>query len=278
MRAKYQRETVGNQQSAIQRLTQERFQSYDTPDTYETRIRPLLLGVADNDAQVLGFFKSQLTGDLYMMMRIANPGGIDAFFTELKTMWLDRAPNLNGGQNSQGNSSAEIDKLNSKIASLETQLAELIQVHSRLAQRLHLPENVIHSNNALSFDKHINEELEKRLGVIETHLAELLRKDTIDSKSAQYQYSESSDHSNGGLEKRLGQVEALLAKLARGPKSKSGRVHMATADEQSDPIFSDDDTSKSEDNDYNSDNSSAGSDSRNRDMNIYISHGNGKKK
>jgi len=137
MRAKYQRETVGNQQSAIQRLTQERFQSYDTPDTYETRIRPLLLEVADNDAQVLGFLKSQLTGDLYMMMRIANSGGIDAFFTELKTMWLDRAPNLNGGQNSQGNSSAEIDKLNSKIASLEIQLAESIQVHSRLAQRLH---------------------------------------------------------------------------------------------------------------------------------------------
>ncbi|CAB5361357.1 unnamed protein product [Rhizophagus irregularis] len=34
MKAKYQRETVENQQSAIQRLTQERFQSYDTPDTY----------------------------------------------------------------------------------------------------------------------------------------------------------------------------------------------------------------------------------------------------
>src|SRR3954447_8410149 len=132
MRAKYQRETVGNQQSAIQRLTQERFQSYDTPDTYETRILPLLLGVADNDAQVLGFLKRQLTSDLYMMMRIANPLGIDVFFTELKTMWLNCASNLNGGQNSQGNSSAEIDKLNSKITSLETQLAELIQVHSRL--------------------------------------------------------------------------------------------------------------------------------------------------
>jgi len=79
------------------------------------------------------------------------------------------------------------------------------------------------------------------------------------------------------LEKRLGQIEALLAKLAKDSKSRSGRVHMATVDEQSDPIFSDDDTSKPEDNDYNSDNSSAGSDSRNRDMNIYISHGNGKK-
>ena len=52
---------------------------------------------------------------------------------------------------------------------------------------------------------------------------------------------------------------------------------MATEDEQSDPIFSDDDTSKPEDNDYNSDNSSTGADSRNCDMNIYISHRNGKK-
>ncbi|CAG8476788.1 7451_t:CDS:2 [Acaulospora morrowiae] len=40
-------------------------------------------------------------------------------------------------------------------------------------------------------------------------------------------------------------------------KSRSSRVHMATVEEQSDPIFSDDDTSKPEDNDYNSDNSSA---------------------
>ena len=97
MRAKYQRETVGNQQSAIQRLTQEKYQPYDTPDTYEVRIHPLILGVADNDAQVLGFLKSHLTGDFYTWMRIANPGGINAFFTELKNMWLERRPNLNEG-------------------------------------------------------------------------------------------------------------------------------------------------------------------------------------
>ncbi|CAH1769741.1 14250_t:CDS:2, partial [Entrophospora sp. SA101] len=97
MRAKYQRETVGNQQSAIQRLTQEKYQPYDTPDTYEVRIRPLILGVADNDAQVLGFLKSHLTGDFYTWMRIANPGGINEFFTELKNMWLERRPNSNEG-------------------------------------------------------------------------------------------------------------------------------------------------------------------------------------
>ena len=95
LNAKYQRETIGSQQSAIQKLTQEKFQINDTPDIYETRIRPLLLGTADNDEQVLGFLKNQLPGELYTWMKIANPGGINAFFTALKNMWLERTPNLN---------------------------------------------------------------------------------------------------------------------------------------------------------------------------------------
>ena len=151
-------------------------------------------------------------------MRTVTPTGINAFFTNIKDMWLKRASNLNGGQNYQSNSSAEIDKLNSqiaslqaqlaqppqvhsqnngasadfeklnsKIASLEAQLAESMQVHSKLAQRLQLPENVVNSNNASIFDSYINQELEKRLGVIEINLAKLtklIREDTIDAKSA----------------------------------------------------------------------------------------------
>lgn len=48
---------------------------------------------------------------------------------------------------------------------------------------------------------------------------------------------------------------------------------MATAYEQADSIFSDDDTSKPKKNDYNSDSSSTGSDSRKYDMSVYITHG-----
>ncbi|CAG8629544.1 49_t:CDS:1, partial [Diversispora eburnea] len=59
---------------------------YDTPDTYEARIRLLIIGVTDNDKQVLGFLKNQLPGELYTWMKIANPLGINAFFTELKNM------------------------------------------------------------------------------------------------------------------------------------------------------------------------------------------------
>ena len=122
MRSKYQRETVSSQQSAFQRLTQERFLPTDSLDTYEKRIQPLLLGVADGDVQTVGFLKNHLSGDLYTWMRTVAPAGIDAFFTQLKDMWLKHALNLNGGQNYQSNSSAKIDKLNSKIASLEAQL------------------------------------------------------------------------------------------------------------------------------------------------------------
>ncbi|UZO09081.1 uncharacterized protein OCT59_029318 [Rhizophagus irregularis] len=208
------------------------------------------------------------------------------------------APNLNGNQNYQNNSSAEIEKLNfqlaslqaqlaqpaqvhlqnnetsaifeklnSKIASLEAQLAKSMQMHSKLAQCLQLPENVINSNNASILDSHINQELEKRLGVIEINLAKLTKLIREDTKSAQYrnntrgaktsQRQRSESLPFGGLEKRLGKIKALLDKLTKDSKSRSSRVHMATVDEQSDPIFSDDDTSKPEDNDYNSDNSSA---------------------
>uniref|UniRef100_U9T2I5 Uncharacterized protein n=1 Tax=Rhizophagus irregularis (strain DAOM 181602 / DAOM 197198 / MUCL 43194) TaxID=747089 RepID=U9T2I5_RHIID len=215
------------------------------------------VGVADNDAQTIGFLKNHLSGDLYTWMRAVAPAGINAFFTNLKDMWLERAPNLNGGQNYQSNSSAEIEKLNSqiaslqaqlaqpaqvhpqnneasanfeklnsKVASLEAQLAESMQVHSKLAQRLQLPENVINSNNPSIFDSHINQELEKRLGVIEINLAKLtklIREDTIDTKSTQYRYSESPDYNNGGLEKRLEQIEAHLAKFARKDTKSSQR-------------------------------------------------------
>ena len=106
---------------------------------------------------------------------------------------------------------------------MEAQLAELMQVHSKLVQHLQLPENVVNSNNASIFDSYINQELGKRLGVIKINLAKLVREDTIDTKSAQHRYSESSDYNNGGLENRIEQIEVHLAKFAskdtRGAKT-----------------------------------------------------------
>ncbi len=323
LRYKYREVMAGNAELALQSLIQEKFNLTDSPDVYEFRVRKHIVGFADD--QILPALYTHLPPDLcnsikiYMTIRGADNQTVDNFFADLRKYWVERQVRSNiypqsvtmGNQiqfqvSSQGVASAEMEKLYSKIASLETQLAELMQVHSNLAQRLQLLENVINSNSASTFDRHLNQELEKRLGVIEinfaelskflreessdynnrglekrlerieAHIAKFARKDIRGAKTPQRRRSESSPF--GGLEKRLGQIETLLAKLAKDFKSRSGRVHMATVDDQSDPIFSDDDTSKPEDNDYNSDNSSASSDFRNRDMNIYISHENGKKK
>ena len=171
MRAKYQRETVGNQQSAIQRLTQERYQSYDTPDTYEARIRPLLLGVVDNDAQVLGFLKSHLTGDFYTWMRIANPAGINAFFTELKNMWLER------GQNLSGRIPEELSQIPNQIQALPSinpvsySLPLVAPVSQQQGHAISLEDMQKAIQNALAQQKTENQALVKKVTELESQMA-----------------------------------------------------------------------------------------------------------
>jgi hypothetical protein len=317
LQGKYREVMIGTNRATLKALMSESFHPTDTPESYEKRIKPFVQGMVFAD--VLPYLYDHIPVNMQLRIRIANPANLNAFFTELRNIWLEAGGQVNipiqpsYQASPQGVTSAEIEKLNSKIASLETQLAESMQVHSKLAQRLQLPENVVNSNNASIFDSYINQELEKRLGVIEINLAKLtklLKEDIIDTKSAQYRYLESSDYNNGGLEKRLEQIEAnlakfarkdtrsaktsqrqrlesspfgglekrldqiesLIAKLVKESKSRSGRVHTAIADEQSNPVFSDDDTPKPEDNDYSSDDSSTESDSRKRDMNVYITH------
>src|SRR4051812_9821450 len=91
-------------------------------------------------------------------MQAVAPAGINAFFTNLKDMWLERAPNLNGSQNYQNNSSAKIDKLNAKITSLQAQLAQPAQMHSQ--------------NNEVSADF---EKLNSKIASLEAQLAESMQ-------------------------------------------------------------------------------------------------------
>src|SRR5690349_6731543 len=86
---KYQTETV--------RIQQAKFLLIDNPETYEARIHSLLLGVADNNANILGLLKEYLLGELYTWIKIVNPASINIFFTELKNMWLEHPLNLYRG-------------------------------------------------------------------------------------------------------------------------------------------------------------------------------------
>ncbi|RIB18309.1 hypothetical protein C2G38_2036997 [Gigaspora rosea] len=94
-------ETVGTQQVATQRLAQEKFLPFDNPESYEARIRPLLLEVADADANILGLLKGHLLGELYTWMKIANPASINAYFTEIKNMCAKKRAEIENIVNSQ---------------------------------------------------------------------------------------------------------------------------------------------------------------------------------
>jgi len=204
---------IGNNRSALKYLMSESFLVTDTPETYEKRIKPFVQGMVFAD--VLPYLYDHIPVNMQMRIRIATPADLGAFFTELRNIWLEAGGQTNiqiqppHQASSQGVASAEIEKLNSKIASLEAQIAQPTPVHSQgniqnnealdklytLAERLGLSGGAPKDSTFL--DKYITDELIKRLGVIETHLAELSGKATRDTESSRHRYSESSDHSNG---------------------------------------------------------------------------------
>ncbi|RIA80423.1 hypothetical protein C1645_838735 [Glomus cerebriforme] len=242
----------------------ERFNPTDSPDVYKSRIQKYIVGFADD--QILPALYTHLPSDLCNSMKI---------YMTIKGA-SNQTNQIQLQVNYQGATSADFEKLNSKIASLEAHYInqelekklEVIEMH--LAKLLR--KDMIDTN--LTLNDHSNRKLEKRLGQIKAHLIKLAKKDIRDTKTFQHQCSESSPF--GRFKKRLEQIEALLVKLARGSKFKSERIHMVTADEQSFASFFDNDTtslSKPEDNDDDSDNSLTESNSEKCNTNIYIIYG-----
>src|SRR5436190_10072710 len=188
LQGKYRKVMIGTNRATLKALMSKSFHPTDTPESYEKRIKPFVQGMVFAD--VLPYLYDHILINMQLRIRITNPADLNVFFTDLRNIWLEAEGQVNipiqpsYQASSQGVTSAEIEKLNSKIASLEAQLAESMQVHSNLAQRLQLPENVVNSNNASIFDSYINQELEKRLGVIEINLAKLTKLVREDTKSA----------------------------------------------------------------------------------------------
>ncbi|CAG8811596.1 19557_t:CDS:1, partial [Dentiscutata erythropus] len=72
---------------------QEKFNSLDTPDTYESRIRKVIVGF--QDAIVIPALYTHLPNDIrsnvkmYMTIRGGTNQTIDNFFTDLKKCWIE---------------------------------------------------------------------------------------------------------------------------------------------------------------------------------------------
>src|SRR5689334_15307522 len=118
----YNREVmIGNQRASLKALINEKFNSLDTIDTYEKRVKPLTLGIAD--AEVLPYLFDHLPPRVETRMRIANPNTVEQFFTQLRIIWLE-----SGGQVSVFGYTNETNNLPQKNDTLEK--------FSDIAQRL----------------------------------------------------------------------------------------------------------------------------------------------
>ena len=113
------------------------------------------MGVANNDATALSFLKNHLSGDFYTWMKIANPPDIDAYFTELKNLWLERNPVItSSGAGSYG------------IASIQ-QTIETLPIPKKDDFKIQLARDLAYTGIAsddATLEKFIYEELQKRLG------------------------------------------------------------------------------------------------------------------
>ncbi len=183
-------------------------------------------------------------------------------------MWLKRASNLNRGQNYQSNL-AEIDKLNSKIASLEVQLVQPIQTQLQnndalkkmyiCAVQLGMP---VDAPKDLTFlDNYINDELIRRLDVANTNYIKLFKKYSqmvnVIKKLVKHKCS------------NCGKTGHNSHKYPRKKKSKSkkGKVNLATLDSGS---GSDTNSDISSDDSSDSGSSSSSESESEADININI--------
>jgi len=178
IRHRYHELTLGSRQASLSKLAQEKFLLTDTPETYEERIRLLLLQTPNNNADALAILWNHLPEELFTRVKIANPGDINAFFTAIKNTWQERKPatfTYNGGLNG----TALI--LPSSLSHMQEQPLESAQQVSRnkkayehleiIAMRLGYPDNAPRDPNA--FDKFIEDELENRLGYENYHIKKI---------------------------------------------------------------------------------------------------------
>ena len=174
--------------------------------------------------------------------------------------------------------SAEIEKLNNKIASLQAQLTQPTQVYPQNDETLekmyiravHLKMSPDAPRDLTSLDNYINDELIRRLGVANANYAKL-SKQMVNVVKKINKSGRKPTRKTSKTKKKKSKNKSKKKK-----KSKSGRVHTARVDAQSDSDSSDNDTSSSESKDSSSSSESSSSESESEaeadaEINVNIS-------
>jgi hypothetical protein len=165
LKGKYREIMVGTSRDAFRALANEKFTTMDTVDTYEKRIKPYTLGIPYNDA--LPYLYEHMPNYIEIRLRQVNPGDLDAFFTNLRKIWLESR-----GRNMEG--SSPISEGVGNIVTIQQPVKDDFKL--RLARDLQYAG--IATDDA-SLEKFIYDELTKRL----TKSASHVRRSPFESKN-----------------------------------------------------------------------------------------------
>ena len=78
---------IGTNQVTRKALMSESFHPTDTPESYEKRIKPFVQGMVFAD--VLPYLYDHIPINMQLRIRITNPADLNAFFIELRNIWLE---------------------------------------------------------------------------------------------------------------------------------------------------------------------------------------------
>ncbi|RIB02013.1 hypothetical protein C2G38_2229081 [Gigaspora rosea] len=162
LRHKYHEETIGLHNASLSRLAQEKFNPTDTPQTYEDRIRLLLLQTPNNNSDALAILWTHLPDELFTRVKITNPLDINAFFTAVKDTWFERKPSTFTYNGVNSNLSVSIILSNTISSENLTIYKKAYDELDFIAQRLGYSDNASRDPDALK--KFIEEKLYRRLG------------------------------------------------------------------------------------------------------------------
>ncbi|GES93808.1 hypothetical protein GLOIN_2v1772633 [Rhizophagus clarus] len=91
LQGRYREIMVGTNQDALRSLMNEKFTAMDMADTYEKRVKPYVQGIPYADA--IEYLYGHMPQYMKMRLRQANPANLDAFFTDLRRIWLKNSLN-----------------------------------------------------------------------------------------------------------------------------------------------------------------------------------------
>src|SRR6266542_1603216 len=164
LQGKYREVMVGTNRDALKALMTEKFTPMDTSDTYEKRIKPYAQG--NPYAEVLPYLYEHMPQYMEMRLRQANPANLDAFFTSLRTIWLESR----GRAIDHALAPSAHPPTTQTLSAFQPQTVEVNKAHDfiiRLARDLQY--SGISTDNE-TLEKFIYEELGRRIGGKTAHV------------------------------------------------------------------------------------------------------------